>query len=359
MLKRDSWYQRRLRSFLLLLLPLSSLTPTMEAVCLKCGDVGFIEAIVFCNKCQACALHRYCLDGPVIFTDDVIWFCEDCEPKAVVSYSLDQSTLLASKKTNSSNLANNAILSQRKLDYCVKRVKKSKQQNTKKNEEKQKNGKVSSVLVAETKVLLSDSRCSPELEHPQCNISHEQENKSKNGCGTVPTDAENSNVGLKPVQISQVTATDDLITSNIPVDAQPISDPIWRGDLLFCNKTIGLLAHLSSLASPKVREETELFPEVLSADLPPRSAVWPNSFKKEGPTDKSIALYFFPKDKRLAIKAFDMLVDDIIRTEAAIRVVTENAMLLMFPSTLLPIQHQKFQTKYYLWGVFKKSKLQK
>jgi beta-glucosidase-like glycosyl hydrolase len=169
----------------------------------------------------------------VIFTDDVIWFCEDCEPKPVVSYSLDQSTLLSSKKTKSSNLANNAILSQRKLDYCVKRVKKSKQQNKKKNEEKQKNGKVSSVLVDETKVLLSDSRCSPELEHPQCNISHEQENKSKNDCGTVPTDAENSNVGPKPVQISQVTATDDLITSNIPVDAQPISDPIWRYEFCF------------------------------------------------------------------------------------------------------------------------------
>jgi beta-glucosidase-like glycosyl hydrolase len=151
----------------------------------------------------------------VIFTDDVIWFCEDCEPKPIVSYSVDQSTLLASKKTNSSNLANNAILSQRKLDYCVKRVKKSKQQIKMKNEEK------------------NDSRCSPELEHLQCNISHEQENKSKNDCGTVPTDAENSNVGLKPVQISQVTATDDLITSDIPVDAQPISDPIWRYEFCF------------------------------------------------------------------------------------------------------------------------------
>ncbi|KAK2457983.1 RING/FYVE/PHD zinc finger superfamily protein [Trifolium repens] len=340
MLKRDSWYhahlQKRRRSTSVRSFPLS-----MEAVCLKCGDVGFIEAIVFCNKCQACALHRYCLDGPVIFTDDVIWFCEDCEPKPIVSYSVDQSTLLASKKTNSSNLANKAILSQRKLDYCVKRVKKSKQQIKKKNEEK------------------NDSRCSPELEHLQCNISHEQENKSKNDFGTVPTDAENSNVGPKSVQISQVTATDDLITSDIPVDAQPISDPIWRGDLRFSNKTIGLLAHLSSLASPKVREETKLFPEMLSADLPPRSAVWPNSFKKEGPTDKSIALYFFPKDKRLSIKAFDLLVDDIIRTEAAIRVVTENAVLLMFPSTLLPIQHQKFQTKYYLWGVFKKKQTSK
>jgi len=28
-------------------------------VCLTCGDVGFEETLVFCNKCKACALHRY------------------------------------------------------------------------------------------------------------------------------------------------------------------------------------------------------------------------------------------------------------------------------------------------------------
>lgn len=43
---------------------------------------------------------------------------------------------------------------------------------------------------------------------------------------------------------------------------------------------------------------------------------------------------------RLSIKAFDKLVDDIICTEAAVRVVTENAVLLIFPSDLLPIRHQ-------------------
>jgi len=40
------------------------------------------------------------------------------------------------------------------------------------------------------------------------------------------------------------------------------------------------------------------------------------------------------------MKAFDKLVDDIIFTEAAIRIVTENAVLLIFSSDLLPIQHQ-------------------
>lgn len=32
---------------------------------------------------------RYCLDGPVIFTDEVIWFCEDCEEKIDIDYYLE------------------------------------------------------------------------------------------------------------------------------------------------------------------------------------------------------------------------------------------------------------------------------
>ncbi|CAI8604376.1 unnamed protein product [Vicia faba] len=296
----------------------------MESVCLKCGDVGFIEAIVFCNKCEACALHRYCLDGPVIFTDEVLWFCEDCEPEQI------------SQKTKPASLANNALQTRRKLKHCVKRLKERNQQHKKKINEKPKNGKVNSGM------------------H---NIGHEQETETKNECEPVPSIAPNTNVVPKSIQ---VTSTDDLIPLEVHVDAQPIVEPMWRGNLLFCDKskTIstvnGLLAHLSSLASPKVLEEADLFPEVLSADLLPRSSVWPNSFKKEGPTDKSIALYFFPVNERSSISAFDKLVGDIIRTEEAIRVVTENAVLLIFPSTLLPIQHQRFQSKHYLWGVFKK-----
>lgn len=32
---------------------------------------------------------RYCLDGLVIFTDEVIWFCEDCQEKIDIDYCLD------------------------------------------------------------------------------------------------------------------------------------------------------------------------------------------------------------------------------------------------------------------------------
>jgi len=153
---------------------------------------------------------RYCLDGPVIFTDEVIWFCEDCEPEA------------KRLKINSGNLARIAIQSRAKLKYCVERLKKSKQQNKKEMEEKQ------------SKSLSSNSRCSPELEHHRSDTSHNQESESKNECGPVPTDAANSNVEPKSVQISQATATDDLIIAlEGHVDVKPVADPIWRYELCF------------------------------------------------------------------------------------------------------------------------------
>ncbi|XP_058779042.1 uncharacterized protein LOC131653031 [Vicia villosa] len=53
------------------------------SVCLTCGDEGFEEAIVYCSKCGDYAMHRYCLVGPVVFTDKVTWFCMDCEEVVV------------------------------------------------------------------------------------------------------------------------------------------------------------------------------------------------------------------------------------------------------------------------------------
>jgi len=71
-----------------------------------------------------------------------------------------------------------------------------------------------------------------------------------------------------------------------------------RGSIYFSNETIGavsgLLAHVSNLACSKAVEETGHFPEVLHAELVPRSIVWPESFKSREPTDQDIALFFFP-----------------------------------------------------------------
>ncbi|XP_058773351.1 uncharacterized protein LOC131647481 [Vicia villosa] len=219
------------------------------SVCLTCGDEGFEEAIVYCSKCGDYAIHRYCLKGPVVFTDEVIWFCEDCEEILDANYP-DSETA--------------------DLEKC--------------------------------------------------------EVDSNEKCATF-------------------------------VDPQPIVDPIWRGSLQVFNKSFDkmsrLMGHLSTLACPKVLEETRHLPNALYGDLLQRSAVWPASFKKFGTNNLSIGLYFFPQNERVE-RYYDQLVDEMISNDLAIRVRVEKAELLIFASTMLPSQYKRFQSKYYLWGIFKR-----
>lgn len=62
----------------------------------------------------------------------------------------------------------------------------------------------------------------------------------------------------------------------------------------------GLLAvaHLSNLACSKVCEVAKCLPNSVSLEFSCRSSVWPKSFDKSGPSSTSIALFFFPADKR-------------------------------------------------------------
>ncbi|XP_027358505.1 uncharacterized protein LOC113867399 [Abrus precatorius] len=292
------------------------------AVCLLCGDKGFPETLVVCNKCQVYALHRYCLDGPgpVIFTDEVMWFCEDCEPKVVDTSSHDQCALIPSGKSDCLNTGRDASQDRIEPKECIKRIKKKKQ--------KQQN------IAAKTKVLLSDSHGLG-----QCSSNCETEKKFGKKCQPVPRDEANT--------------SDGSVIEAVP---QPIADPAWRGSLCLRDQSLGtvieVLAHMSTLACPKAHEETRLFPEVVCGDLPQRSEVWPKSFIECRPNKDSIALFLFPESDSVE-RAFDKLVDDMISLDLAIRTVIKNAELLVFPSTLLPIDYRRFQEKYYLWGVFR------
>ncbi|CAJ1953026.1 unnamed protein product [Sphenostylis stenocarpa] len=294
------------------------------AVCLKCGDVGFRETLVFCKKCQQSSssldsdagtsnVPRYCLDGPVIFTGDVTWFC-NCEPEVVETYA----------KNASLNLANNASQDRIDSEKCIERVKKKQGPQN---------------IAAKTMVLLSDNH-----NHglSQCSNNTEKENKFGKECHPAPKDEANNSEGSMIVTVPH-----------------PIADPVWRGSLCYFSPSfrivIGLIAHMSTLACSKVLEETRFFPAVLCPDLLPRSAVWPKSFMNCGPNEDSIALYFFP-DTESVEKAFDNLVDHMMSSDLAIRAEVENADLLIFTSALLPIQCRRFQEKYYLWGVFRAKK---
>ncbi|KAL2253588.1 uncharacterized protein LOC110012398 [Sesamum indicum] len=51
----------------------------IKNICLQCGDVGYETSLVYCNNCQECAVHRYCMDVmPNPNDKSVDWLCEDC-----------------------------------------------------------------------------------------------------------------------------------------------------------------------------------------------------------------------------------------------------------------------------------------
>ncbi|KAJ4700921.1 RING/FYVE/PHD zinc finger superfamily protein [Melia azedarach] len=150
-------------------------------------------------------------------------------------------------------------------------------------------------------------------------------------------------------------------SSNIPrhgchISAQPIVEPIWRGNLRvhnFKHDIIeGLVAHLSTSACSKVFQEAKLLPELLCPELLPRYSAWPRSFHQWGPNDDHIALYLFPNNER-AEKIYDRLVYEMINQDLAMRAVVKNAELLLFTSKLLPPRLWRYPTKFYLWGVFR------
>jgi len=164
---------------------------------------------------------------------------------------------------------------------------------------------------------------------------------------------------VKTSQIATTSNPSNTLEQKCYITAQPIIDPIWRGSLCIRNRSsgaVGLVAHLSCLACYKVCEEAKLMPELLYAELFRRSDVWPKGFEKQGPSDQSIALYFFPKNESDG-KAFGSLVDSMISQDLAMRSMVQNAELLVFASTVLPAQYRTFQSKFYLWGVFRRKQV--
>ncbi|KAH6782548.1 RING/FYVE/PHD zinc finger superfamily protein [Perilla frutescens var. hirtella] len=83
----------------------------------------------------------------------------------------------------------------------------------------------------------------------------------------------------------------------------------------------------------------------------PKSDIWPKSFQTAEPNDDNIALYFFPS--KISEQVFEQLVGEMIHEELAFRAIVQDAELLIFTSTELPLLYWTFRSKYYLWGVFR------
>lgn len=136
--------------------------------------------------------------------------------------------------------------------------------------------------------------------------------------------------------------------------AQPICAPVWRGSVTVKqgnNCSIhGLVAHLSTLACPRVYEKASSLHTRLSAEMLPRLEIWPPSFLKNGPpTDDSIALYFFPSHDSNGENVYYSLVDEMKKKDLGMRCLLDDAELLLFTSYQLPLPCD-------LWGVFRRRK---
>uniref|UniRef100_A0A6N2MX60 AIPP2-like SPOC-like domain-containing protein n=1 Tax=Salix viminalis TaxID=40686 RepID=A0A6N2MX60_SALVM len=350
-------------------------------ICQKCGDRGFEVAWIYCDGCQAHAVHHYCLDVlPETFDEYVVWLCYHCESKAVKLSSIDRPSSPIGTESDSESL---------------KIIQLKKKNPVKRPEEKSKEMKLgsrsglhedSAPEVAEHLESKNPISALPEPQLVDVDCSQNDEKDQKLGgkkCLKVSkfqkTEShrnKNSQLIVCDVQPLQIHCFEDggksqkagiqndlnegnLVeeelykTKNGHFDAPyfaeqscsihvlPIRDPIWRsGSMSIFQNNYGapggIVAHLSSIACSRASEEAKGLPGLLSPELLPRSGVWPKSFQKLGPAADHIGLYLFPDSERNEI-VFDSLVNDMISQDLAMRVVIENAELLIYTSRILPM----------------------
>ncbi|KAM0906203.1 hypothetical protein ACQ4PT_016890 [Festuca glaucescens] len=136
----------------------------------------------------------------------------------------------------------------------------------------------------------------------------------------------------------------------------PIDEPVWSGIIKRSSKkNVSLAAHLSTKCCEAVWNLAEsLQQEIVVTELS-RLEAWPKSFEASRPTDDNIALYFLPCEMRQDAD-LDQLVKEVVENDMVLQAVIGEAEMLIFPSILLPEQHQTFQGKPYLWAVFRRRK---
>ncbi|KAK1309863.1 hypothetical protein QJS10_CPA08g01352 [Acorus calamus] len=112
-------------------------------------------------------------------------------------------------------------------------------------------------------------------------------------------------------------------------------------------------AHLSIKACQKVVDVAKNLPKFLHVEEHHLSRdEWPQSLQITPPTDENIGLYFFPERHKKRLNMLEKAARD-----KTLRVILDDAELLVFSSYVLPQQHQKFLGKFYLWGLFRRKQL--
>ncbi|KAK2658446.1 hypothetical protein Ddye_004979 [Dipteronia dyeriana] len=150
---------------------------------------------------------------------------------------------------------------------------------------------------------------------------------------------------------------------SLKMSAFPEHEYIWQGIfevhrggklLDLCG---GMQAHLSSCASPKVLEVVNKFPQKIHLNEVPRLSTWPMKFHEDGAKEDNIALYFFAKDLESYERNYNGLLDSMIKNDLALKGNQDGVEILIFPSSQLPENCQRWNMLFFLWGVFRVRKL--
>lgn len=204
-------------------------------------------------------------------------------------------------------------------------------------------------------------------------VSHIVEISNEQHIATVLEDSPSTEVAciLKDIRCTEIidlnaiaSASDDTTTqasqhanSHMTL-AIPNFEYIWQGCFEVLSEVesapyYGIQAHLSTSASPKVHEMTTKFPAEIMLEEVPWTNSWPMQFQGISPDENNIALFFFAKDIESYEKSYSKLLEKMLKNDLSLKGIIDGVELLIFPSTKLPIQSQRWNRLFFLWGVFK------
>ncbi|KAG0474500.1 hypothetical protein HPP92_014186 [Vanilla planifolia] len=115
----------------------------------------------------------------------------------------------------------------------------------------------------------------------------------------------------------------------------------------------GIQAHVSACASHKVSEVVANVPCNFQLEEVSHNSSWPLQFPGISPQEENIALFFFAKDIQSYDRGYKELVERMLRNDSALKGNIDGTELLIFTSTKLPLNSQRWNSMHYLWGMFR------
>ncbi|KAJ1693511.1 hypothetical protein LUZ63_010209 [Rhynchospora breviuscula] len=175
------------------------------------------------------------------------------------------------------------------------------------------------------------------------------------------TDSNAVSVNVKHVELTpSVPVIYDSSSLRTPKTRSiPEQDSVWRGSFEIMRATTqawesfdGIQAHFSTHVSPKVFDVVAKFSDKLKLEEVPWGTAWPGQFQEIKPSEEHVALFFFARDLESYEVSYSRLLQSLIADNLALRGHICGVELLIFPSDKLPEQSQRWNSLFYLWGIF-------